>query len=92
MESLKEKGMSSTTKLWLLLLVTLVWLSLTMCGCGVTDWLNTAVTLPAFCLSCLLFFHISRPSRMEQFLAAVAFSLIAGILLKNILDLIHGHP
>jgi hypothetical protein len=67
-------------------------MSLTACACGWTTWYTTIVVLPLFCLGCRSFFKVSRASRIEQFLAAAAFALLAVIFLKNVSDIIAGHP
>jgi hypothetical protein len=83
---------SSATTLWLFVVGSVVWMSLTACACGWTTWYTTIVVLPLFCLGCRTFFKVSRASRIAQLLAAAAFGLLAVILLKNVSDMIAGHP
>lgn len=83
---------SSAVTLWYLVLLSNVWVVLTSCACGYTSWVTTIVVLPIFCFACYLFFKSARPSKLEQIFAAIAFPLLLAILVKNVIDIIRGHP
>ena len=83
---------SSAILLWVTVVVTCIWMSLTMCVCGHTSWVSSIGIVPAFGYGFYMFLAVQRNNRLEQILAAVAFALIAGMLLKNGADMLFlGH-
>jgi len=83
---------SSAISLWLLALLASVWMMVTGCACGWTTWYTTIGVLPIFYFAGQIFVRVRRVSRIEQILAAIAFAVILGVLLKNVVDMISGHP
>lgn len=83
---------SSAISLWLLALLASFWMTVTGCACCGTTWYTTIGVLPIFYFACRIFIRVRRVSRIEQILAAVAFAFIFGVLLKNVTDMITGHP
>ncbi|HRQ89052.1 MAG TPA: hypothetical protein PLA50_09655 [Bacteroidia bacterium] len=66
-------------------------MALTMSACGYTWWPSSIGLFPALGCASYLFFKISRPSKIEQILAAAAFAAVAMMAIKNVVDLIPGH-
>lgn len=68
-----------------------IWMTLTMCACGHTSWPSSIGLFPALGYASYLLFKISRPSKLEQILAAAAFAAVAMMAVKNVVDLFSGH-
>jgi hypothetical protein len=83
---------SSAISLWLLALLASLWMMVTGCACGWTTWYTTIGVLPIFYFASQIFVRVRRVSRIEQTLAAIALAIIFGVLLKNVVDMITGHP
>jgi hypothetical protein len=83
---------SGNVKLWITVVISYFWMSLTMCICSHTSWDFSIGILPAFCFALYVFRVYPRRSRLEKFLGAIALSLIAVMLIKNIGDILYfGH-
>ena len=86
-EEIKSKR-SSTVTLWITVIAAYVWMALTMSASGHTSLMSSVGLIPAFAYACYAFFTLPRKGRLEQILGSVAFTLVALMMIKNIVDVI----
>ncbi len=72
--------------LWVSVIAAYIWMVLTMSMSGHTSWISSIGIIPAFGYGCYKFFGFSRKGILERLLGAVAFALLALILIKNLTD------
>lgn len=78
--------------LWATFVLAFFWMNMTLCLCGHTSWLFSTVIIPAFGFSCYIFLAWARRGLFKQIMAALPFSLIVLMLIKNVSDIFFfGH-